>query len=110
MVSSTHSKMMSYRKYTDFLRLIISILFLTACASTIIWIVYVSLYVEEKDDTKKNVHIDQATIAFQAVVISTLLYATAHHGVTMVKRYLVRDNHTFIDRMENDLEDFSIRL
>lgn len=101
-----HNKMLGHRKYTDFLRILISVLFLFACAATITWLVYVIEY----SDNKNGEHVQQYTIAFQAVVISVLLYATGHHGVTMLKRYILRGVHKAIDNIEKDIENKSISI
>lgn len=101
-----HTKMLGHKKYTDFIRVVISLLFLTACAATIVWLVYVTQY----SDNKNNEDIQNYTIAFQAVVISVLLYATGHHGVSMVQRYLLRNIHKVIDNIENGVESTSISL
>ena len=107
MVGTMHSKMLSHNRYTDFLRVLISILFLFACVSAIVWFVYVMQYAEDKKDVT---HLHNSTIAFQAVVISLLLYATGHHGVTMIKRYVLRSIHNVIDNIEKNIENTRISL
>lgn len=104
MADIMHNRMLGHKRYTDYLRVFISILFLSACASTVVWLVYVSDYT----DKKKNEDVIMATIAFQAVVISVLLYASGHHGVTMIQRYILRGVHNAIDNIEKD--DITIKI
>ncbi len=68
-------------------KMTLGVLPLAAFAAAILWLVYTAKLAEDIDDnvvTAADREHYRSTVAFQAVVASTLLYFALHHGLSHI--------------------------
>jgi len=68
------------------LKMLLSVFPLGALAAVIVWFVYVGKYGQhgQQVDAEGRANEDKATVAFQAVVASVLVYFALHHHVNFL--------------------------
>ena len=77
---------------SSILKMLLSLLPLAALVAVVFWLVYVSKYENEpskgSSDDVAYEQAQKATIAFQAVVATILVYFASHHSVDQVSSLL----------------------